>query len=155
MLSVITGQRKTPLPTKFHWCNSKFWSKAHLSLHNKCQVIFLSIFWPCVVINNSIFFTNLMHKFLFIFIHLLHSSTCFEHYCAHPQEDKLPSSGVAKLATSEEGSRNDNMTYTGGCRYSLMYSWWWVWKAPVTCRVTLQWNKIDCEQLLSCWFVII
>ena len=26
------------------------------------------------------------------------------------------------LATSEEGSYNDNMTCTGGCRYSLMYS---------------------------------
>ena len=45
------------------------------------------------------------------------------------------------------GSCNDNMTCTGGCRYSLMYSWWWAWKAPETCRVTLQWNKIDCEQL--------
>jgi len=27
-----------------------------------------------------------MHKF-FILIHLLHSSTCFEHYCAH--RDKI------------------------------------------------------------------
>jgi len=35
-----------------------------------------------------VFFTNLMHKF-FILICLLHSSTCFEHYCAHLQEDKL------------------------------------------------------------------
>ena len=32
------------------------------------------------------FFTNMMHKF-FVLIHLLHSSTCFEHYCAHLQED--------------------------------------------------------------------
>ena len=31
--------------------------------------------WPCILI-----------KF-FISIHLLHSSTCFEHYCAHHQED--------------------------------------------------------------------
>ena len=29
----------------------------------------------------------------------------------------------------------------------LMYSWWWVWKAPETCRVTLQWNIIDSAQL--------
>jgi len=36
----------------------------------------------------TVFFTNLMHKF-FILIHLLHSSTCFEHYYAHPQEVKL------------------------------------------------------------------
>ena len=34
----------------------------------------------------GLFFTNLMHKF-FILIHLLHSSTCFGHYCAHLQED--------------------------------------------------------------------
>jgi len=27
-----------------------------------------------------------MHN-LFILIHLLHPSTCFEHYCAHLQED--------------------------------------------------------------------
>jgi len=33
-----------------------------------------------------VFFTNLMHKF-FILIHLLHASTCFEHYCAHLQEN--------------------------------------------------------------------
>ena len=57
---------------------------------------------------------------------------------------QLPSSDVAKL---KEGSCNDNMTCTGGCRYSLMYSWWWVWKAPETCTVTLQWNKIDCKRL--------
>ena len=33
-----------------------------------------------------VFFTNLMHKF-FILIHLLRSSTCFEHYCAPIRED--------------------------------------------------------------------
>ena len=35
------------------------------------------------------------------------------------------------------------------CIYSLrlMYSWWWVCKAPETCRETLQWNTIDCAQL--------
>ena len=33
-----------------------------------------------------IFFTNLMNKF-FILIHLLHSSTCFEHYYAHLQDN--------------------------------------------------------------------
>jgi len=32
------------------------------------------------------FFTNLMHKF-FVLMHLLHSSTCLEHYYAHLQED--------------------------------------------------------------------
>jgi len=35
---------------------------------------------------------------------------------------QLPSSNVAKLAMLEAGSCNHNMTCTGGCRYSLMYS---------------------------------
>jgi len=34
------------------------------------------------------FFTNLMHKF-FILIHLFYSSKCFEHYCAHLQEENF------------------------------------------------------------------
>jgi hypothetical protein len=48
------------------------------------------------------FFNNLVHKF-FILIHLLHSSTCFEHYCAHLQEDNCinTASGIVTLETSE------------------------------------------------------
>jgi len=39
-----------------------------------------------------------MHK-LFILIHLLHSCTCFEHYCARVQEDNCIStaSGIVPL----------------------------------------------------------
>ena len=44
--------------------------------------------------SDSLFFTNLMRKF-FILIHLLHSSTCFEHYCAHLQEDNCISTASA------------------------------------------------------------
>jgi len=40
---------------------------------------------PSIII---VFFTNLIHKF-FILMHLLHSSTCFEHHYAHPQEVKF------------------------------------------------------------------
>jgi len=36
----------------------------------------------------TVYFYQLMHK-LFISIYLLYSSTCFEHYNAHFQEDKL------------------------------------------------------------------
>ena len=45
-----------------------------------------------------VFFTNFIHKF-FILIHLLYSSTCFEHYCAHLHEDIYIStaSGVVTL----------------------------------------------------------
>jgi len=34
-----------------------------------------------------------------------------------------------------------NMTSTGVCSYSFVYSWWWVWLTPETCRVNLQNNK--------------
>ena len=46
----------------------------------------------------SLFLTNLMHTF-FMLIHLLHSSTCFEHYCAHLQEDNCINTayGIATL----------------------------------------------------------
>ena len=51
------------------------------------------------VINSMIvFFINLMHKF-FILIHLLYSSTCFEHYCAHLEQDNYinTASGIVTL----------------------------------------------------------
>ena len=49
-------------------------------------------------IYDSLFLPNLMHKF-YILIHLLHSSTCFEHYCAHLQEDNCinTASGIVTL----------------------------------------------------------
>ena len=49
-----------------------------------------------------VYFTNLMHKFL-ILIRLLRSSTCFEHYCAHLQEDNCINtvSGIVTLERSE------------------------------------------------------
>ena len=44
------------------------------------------------------FFTNLMHRFL-ILIHLLYFFKCFEHYCAHLQEENCIStaSGIVTL----------------------------------------------------------
>jgi len=41
------------------------------------------------------------------------------------------------LATLDGGSCTKNMTSTGGCSYSFVYSWWWVWLTPETCRVKL------------------
>jgi hypothetical protein len=35
------------------------------------------------------------------------------------------------------------MTCTSGCVCSFKYSWWWVQRAPETCREILQWNKIE------------
>ena len=45
------------------------------------------------------------------------------------------------LATLEGGSCTKNMISTGGCSYSFVYSWWWVWLTPETCTVSLQNNK--------------
>jgi len=47
--------------------------------------------------------------------------------------------GQASLATLEGGMAS--MTSSGGCSYSFVYSWWWVWLTPETCRVNLQNNK--------------
>ena len=49
--------------------------------------------------------------------------------------------GQASLTTFEGGSCIKNMTSTGGCSYSFVYSWWWVWLTPETCTVNLQSNK--------------
>ena len=49
-------------------------------------------------VGHIVFFTNLMHNF-FILMHLLHSSTCFDHCYAHLQEDNCinTTSGVITL----------------------------------------------------------
>jgi hypothetical protein len=45
------------------------------------------------------------------------------------------------LATLEGGSCTKYMTNNGGCSHSFVYSWWWVWLTPETCRVNVQHNK--------------
>ena len=55
---------------------------------------------------------------------------------------QLPPSNVAKLLATLDGSScTKNMTSTGGCSYSFVYSWWWMWVTPETCRVNLHNNK--------------
>jgi len=77
-------------------------------------------------------------------IHLLQVySTCF----GGPSR---PSSGVQKTVTAASGTGHSNgattflqhglirphwrkviaMTFTRGCGYSFLYSWWWVWWTP-------------------------
>jgi len=58
-------------------------------------------------------------------------------YCAATSLQR----GQASLATLEEGSCTKNMTSTGDYSYSFVYSWWWVWLTPETCRMNLQNNK--------------
>jgi len=53
--------------------NAAHFLRSRKSSRNKCKLMI-------------VIFTNLMHKY-FISIHLLHSSTCFEHYYVHLQED--------------------------------------------------------------------
>ena len=88
-------------------------------------------------------------------------STCFE---CQPH----PSSGVHKTVTTASGTGHifcaawprwrevaaqKNMTSTGGCSYSFVYSWWWVWLTPEhvewTCRII---NRIFC--VTSRWTII-
>ena len=69
---------------------------------NILEGIFLSFFYVLLTVHPDImtvfFFTNLMHKF-FILILLLRSCACFEHYCAHLQEDNCIStaSGIVTV----------------------------------------------------------
>ena len=50
------------------------------------------------------------------------------------------------------GSCTKNMTSTGGCSYSFVYSWWRVWLTPETCRVNLQNNRLLC--VASRWTIV-
>jgi len=58
-------------------------------------------------------------------------------YCAATSLQRVQ----ANLTTIEVGRCTKNMTSTGGCSYSFVYSWWWVWLTPETSRVNLQNNK--------------
>jgi len=89
-----------------------------------------------------------------LFIILQVHSTCFG---CQPH----PSPGVHKTLTTASGTGHNfcaatslqrghlslatvegrNMTSVGGCSYSFVYSWWWVWLTSETCRVNLQNNK--------------
>jgi len=89
-----------------------------------------------------------------LFIILQVHSTCFG---CQPH----PSPGVHKTVTTasctghavlcsyllptwprwKEVAAQHSVTSTGGCSYGFVYSWWWVWLTPETCRVNLQNNK--------------
>ena len=89
--SVKTGCN-SPSTTPTNTIRAPFPSQGNnpvLSLHSNTDFFYVLL---TVHPNKTIVFcTNLMHK-LFLSIYLLHSSTCFEHYCADLQEDKLRSS---------------------------------------------------------------
>ena len=57
-----------------------------------------------------------MHKF-FILIHLLYSSTCFDHYYAHLQDVKLyyTASAIVTLETSEWSKLLSSYIDVGWC----------------------------------------
>ena len=62
------------------------------------------------------FFINLKHKFS-ILKHLLHSSTCFEHYCAHLQEDNC-----INLLTPNDDYSGRTAPLTSKCCILYIYS---------------------------------
>ena len=74
-----------------------------------------------------------MQLFAVNFISLQGNSTCFGCF-------PHPSSGVHKILFTASDTGHSvrykgtfvpySLTCTGGCRYSLVYSWWWVWKVP-------------------------
>jgi len=80
-----------------------------------------------------------------LFIILQIHSICFgcqQHPSSGVHKTVTTASGTAaSLATLDGGSCRKNTTSTGGCSYSFVYSWWWVWLTPEACRVNLQNNK--------------
>ena len=116
----------------------------------------LNIIWMCITINqqdaavnSQIYCTaGLLYMFRVLSTPIIRSTPdciySLRYMSYYRCSYLLPTWLSLNSATLEEGSCNDNMTCTGGCRYSLVYYWWWVWKAPETCRVTLQYNKFDC-----------
>ena len=107
-----------------------------LNYFNPFHILFLKTFLHPILINVQ---RDATQSSLFIILQV--HSTCFG--CQpHPSSGVLKTpSNVANLATLEGGSCTKNMTSTGGCSYSFMYSWWWVWLTPETCRVNMQNNK--------------
>ena len=94
---------------------------------------------------------NKMQQYADIYI-LLNYSTCFgcpSHPSSGVHKTLVATSGTDhdiweaeasffkrdQLVTFEEACFPDSMICTRGCNYSFMYSWWWVWWTPETCRV--------------------
>ena len=87
----------------------KFLLLGFIQVHVNVMLVFFLrlIVHPSVMI--VFFLTNLMHKF-FILIHLLHSSTCFEHYYARLQEDNRLREDSRSLVTCVLNSRPKRVT---------------------------------------------
>ena len=81
---------------------------------------------------NILWITNRCSYMQSILFHCYVHSICFGCF-THP------SSGVQYQATLGVSSWDDTMVCASGCRYSFLklYSWWWVYKTPETCRVNL------------------
>jgi len=79
---------------------------------------------------------------LFIIIQV--QSTCFG---CQPHQSVTTDSGTGHIFCAgtafqrDQASCTKNITSTGGCSYSFVYSWWSEWLAPETCTVNLQNNK--------------
>ena len=111
--------------------------KCELNICVRFRYILVSKWWN-VYINNCPARCNTKQS-IFLQVH----SACFE---CQPH----PSSGVHKSVTTASGTvqlppsnvaKWPRCTSTGDCIYSFVYSWWWVWLTPETCRVNLQNNK--------------
>jgi len=96
---------------------------------------------PCIADKIYLIIVERDPTLISLFIILQVHSTCFG-YQTHP------SSGVHKTSTTASATGHmfvllppSRMASTGGCSYGFVYSWWWLWFAPETCRLNLQNNK--------------
>ena len=81
-----------------------------------------------------------------VFLILQVHSTCFgcqQHPSSGVHKTVTTASGTMQLSPSNmaKGSCTKKITITGDCSYNFVYSWWWLWLTPETCRMNLQNNK--------------
>ena len=73
-------------------------------------------------------------------IRCTHNCNCSLRYWSYSLCSYLPPTWPSWPRWREVAAQH-SMPSTGGSSYSFVYSWWWVWLTPETCRVNLQNNK--------------
>jgi len=133
---------------KKYFCNvqsNKYWIWNIIILVAEFYVYGSVHRWPILIVVQR----DATQSSLFIILQV--HCTCFR---CQPH----PSSGIHKTVTTASGTGHifcaapslqrgqaslggRELHGTGGCSYSLVYSWWGVWLTPEICRVNLQNNK--------------
>jgi len=117
------------------------------SLHTKMYVS--NIIGSCY--KDALWYVNVCQSCdMFCYKHNFYINSC-PMRCSTKQSIYYSASSIYmfRVSTTPKIMSTQNCNYslqywshsTGGCCYSFVYSWWWVWLTPKTCRVNSQNNK--------------